>query len=92
MCMVYVTSDSTSPIERLTSSSLGYNNNNHNHNQNNYNYKKTGTRQYTRADWSTFAEIHSRYPPGSLMHYLELLEFPVRICDTLHITTHMRRA
>ena len=24
---------------------------------------KTGTRQYTRAVWSTFAEIHSRYPP-----------------------------
>ena len=26
--------------------------------------------------------------PGSLMHYLGLLEFPVRICDALHITTH----
>ena len=25
---------------------------------------KTGTRQYTQAVWSTFAEIHSRYPPG----------------------------
>ena len=29
--------------------------------------------------------------PGSLMHYLGLLEFPVRICDTLHIPTHTRR-
>ena len=30
--------------------------------------------------------------PGSLMHYLVgLLEFPVRICDALHITTHTRR-
>ena len=27
------------------------------------NINKTGTRQYTRAVWSTFAEIHSRYPP-----------------------------
>ena len=24
---------------------------------------KTGTHQYTRAVWSTFAEIHSRYIP-----------------------------
>ena len=30
--------------------------------------------------------------PGSLIHYLGLLEFPVRICDALHITTHTRRA
>ena len=30
--------------------------------------------------------------PGSLMHYLVgLLEFPVRICDALHITAHTRR-
>ena len=29
--------------------------------------------------------------PGSLMHYLGLLEFPVRICDALDITTHTRR-
>ena len=29
--------------------------------------------------------------PGSLMHYLRLLEFTVRICDALHITIHTRR-
>ena len=29
--------------------------------------------------------------PSSLMHYFGLLEFPVRICDALHITTHTRR-
>ena len=29
--------------------------------------------------------------PGSLMHYLGLLKFPVKICDVLHITTHTRR-
>ena len=27
---------------------------------------KTGTRQYTQAVWSTFAEIHSRYSPRSI--------------------------
>ena len=40
---------------------------------------KTGTRQCTRAVWSTFAEIHSIHPVA-LMHDLGLLEFPVRIC------------
>ena len=29
--------------------------------------------------------------PDSLMHNLWLLEFPVRIFDALHITTHTRR-
>ena len=29
----------------------------------NHRIDKTGTRQYTRAVWSTFAEIHSRYAP-----------------------------
>ena len=48
---------------------------------------KTGTRQYTRAVWSTFAEIH----PGSLIHCLGLPEFPIRIYDALHITAHTRR-
>ena len=43
----------------------------------NNNINKTGTRQCTRAVWSTFAQIHST------------LEFPVRICDS-HITTHTR--
>ena len=28
--------------------------------------------------------------PGSLMHYLGSLKFPVRICDALHITIHTR--
>ena len=46
---------------------------------------KTGTRQCTRAVGSTFAET-----PGALIHYLGLLEFPVRICDASHITTHTR--
>ena len=48
---------------------------------------KTGTRQCTRAVWSTLAEIHSNHP-DSLMHYLGLLEFPVKICDASQITTH----
>ena len=47
---------------------------------------KTGTRQYTRAVCSAFAEIHSTHP-GSLVG---LLEFPVRFCDASHITTHSR--
>ena len=42
--------------------------------------KKTGTRQYTRA---VIVEIYSSHP-GSLMHYLGLLEFPVGICDASH--------
>ena len=50
------------------------------------NNNKTGTCQCTRAVWSTFAEIHSNHP-GALMHYLGLLEFPVRMCNS-HITTH----
>ena len=29
--------------------------------------------------------------PGSLMHYLGYLEFPVIICDALHIATHTGR-
>ena len=44
---------------------------------------ETGTRQYSLAVWSTFAEIHSRYP------YLGLLEFPVRICDA-YTSQHTR--
>ena len=35
----------------------------------NFNKNKTGTRQYTRAVWSTFAQIHSNHS-GALMHYL----------------------
>ena len=50
---------------------------------------KTGTRQCTRAVWSTFADIHSTHP-GALMHYLGSLEFPVRILDASDITTHTR--
>ena len=50
---------------------------------------KTGTRQYTWAIWRTFAEIHSRYTPRFIDHALfGVLEFPVRICDALPITTH----
>ena len=45
---------------------------------------KTGTRQCTRAIWSTFAEIHSNHP-GALMHYLGFLLFPLRICDSRHV-------
>ena len=48
---------------------------------------KTGTRQCTRAVWSTFAEIHFDHP-GALIH-LGLLKLPVWICDS-HITTHTR--
>ena len=50
---------------------------------------KTGTRQCSWAVWSTFAEIHSTHP-NALMHYLGLLEFPVRICDASHIKKHTR--
>ena len=52
-------------------------------------YNKTGTRQCTRAVWSTFPDIHSTHP-GALMHYLGSLEFPVRIYDASDITTHTR--
>ena len=38
---------------------------------------KTGSRQFTRAVWSTFAEIHSTHP-GALMHYLGL-EFHFKV-------------
>ena len=52
---------------------------------------KTGTRQYTRPFGVYLLKFTLDTHPGSLMHYLGLLEFPVRICDALHITTHMRR-
>ena len=48
-------------------------------------WNKNGTRQCTRAVWSPFADIHSTHPTA-----LGLLEFPVRICDISHITTHTR--
>ena len=48
-------------------------------------WNKNGTRQCTRAVWSPFADIHSTHPSA-----LGLLEFPVRICDISHITTHTR--
>ena len=41
-------------------------------------------------DWhSPVSSGHSNHP-GALMHYLGLLEFPVRICDASHITTRTR--
>ena len=51
-----------------------------------YILNKTSTRQYTRAVWSTYAEIHSRYPPRFID--AGLLEFPVRICACLIKTYH----
>ena len=47
-----------------------------------------GEGQCTRAVRSTFADIHPTHP-AALMHYLGLVEFPVRICDA-SFTTHTR--
>ena len=51
---------------------------------------KTGTSQYTRAVWSTFAEIHSIHP-GALMHYLGLIYWDIRLEFMMpHTSQHTR--
>ena len=67
---------------------------------------KSGARQYTRAVFGIFAEIHSTHPISAYIFLLSpTLGLPprfidalfgvtgisVRICDALHITTHTRR-